>query len=112
MIASTPGLGMKWNTRSGRDSRVVDRTGWKGFSNYRSIDDRAGVYVFANAALQVKYVGKAGGGRLVEEIRSAISRGKAHGATKVMALYTNSGQKALSLEGYLKNKYKPPNNEI
>jgi len=78
--------------------------------NYGTFKERSGVYIFANRDLQVKYVGKAGPGRMVVEIQSAINRGKDYGATLVKALYTNSDEKATNLESALKEKYKPPNN--
>lgn len=81
-------------------------------SNYGTFEDRAGVYLFANADLQIKYVGKAGAGRMVIEIDDAIRHGKAYGATLVKALYTNSDANALSLENDLIGKYNPPNNLI
>jgi hypothetical protein len=58
----------------------------------------------------VKYIGKAGAGRMVNEIQSAIDRGKDYGATRVKALYTNSSDRALVLEQALIAKYNPPNN--
>jgi len=44
--------------------------------NYGKLEFRAGVYIFANASLQTKYIGKAGAGRMVLEIDSAIRRGR------------------------------------
>ena len=78
--------------------------------------ENAGVYVFANDDFDVKYIGKAGKRRIVLEhiqvfeIYSAICRDKDDGATKVMALYTNNNETALSLESGLINTYKPNNN--
>ena len=47
---------------------------------------------------------------MVTEVEDAIRRGKAYGARRVKALYTNSDEKAISLETYLIDKYKPTNN--
>lgn len=55
-------------------------------------------------------MGKAGPGRMVAEIQSAIGRGKDYGATRVKALYTNSDERATRLGVYLIDKYNPPNN--
>ena len=55
-------------------------------------------------------IGKAGAGRMVDEIQSAKDRGKDYGATRVKALYTNSADRAQSLEQALIEKYNPPNN--
>jgi len=103
---------MRWAPSDHSDSRVVRYTGWRNWDNYGTFGHRAGVYIFANIDLQVKYVGKAGPGRMVKEIESAIRRGKAFGATRVKALYTNSGERASSLERALREKYSPPNNLI
>ena len=78
--------------------------------NYGTFEHRSGVYLFANADLHIKYVGKAGPGRMVAEVQNAIGRNKAYGATLVKALYTNSDERALSLEAYLIDRYDPPNN--
>ena len=101
---------MKWKSADGRDNRVVTSSGWKNLSNYEGLEQRAGVYIFANVNLQVKYVGKAGPRRMVYEIKKAITRGKNFGATSVRALYTNSDANAVSLRKDLIDIYDPPNN--
>ena len=99
-----------WDSSDHRRYEVVDYSGWKFLENYDTLEPRAGVYIFANIDLQVKYVGKAGPGRMVKEIEDAIRRGKDYGATLVKAMYTNSDERAKSLEKYLIEKYDPPNN--
>ena len=101
---------MAWDDSDHRDYRVVEYSGWRNLENYGTFEYRAGVYLFANVDLYIKYVGKAGAGRMVDEIQGAINRGKAYGATKVKALYTNSEERAASLEKALIDKYNPPNN--
>lgn len=101
---------MRWDNRDGRDWRVVASSGWTMLSNYENLEHRAGVYIFADSAIQVKYIGKAGAGRMVLEIGSAIRRGKDYRASQVRALYTNSDANAQSLESILIDKYDPPNN--
>jgi len=101
---------MMWDNRDGRDWRVVASSGWTLLTNYENLEPRAGVYIFADSALQVKYVGKSGAGRMILEVGSAIRRRKAYGASQVRALYTNSDANALSLESALRTKYDPPNN--
>jgi len=103
---------MAWDSSDHSDYRVVSYTGWKNLENYGQLESRAGVYLFANESLQIKYIGKAGAGRMVFEIESAIRRGKDFGATLLKALYTNSGANALSLEDALIVKYNPPNNLV
>ena len=101
---------MRWNSSDHSDGRVVEHTGWRYISNYGTFEHRAGVYIFANVNLQVRYIGMAGAGRIVVEIESAIRRGKDYGATRVKVLYTNSTERAASLERDLIDKYDPPNN--
>ena len=103
---------MEQNNNDAGDWRVVASAYWRNLDNYAGLEARAGIYIFANSALQVKYIGKEGAGRLVIEISSAISRGKDYGATQVKALYTNSDSNAQSLERDLINKYNPPNNLV
>ena len=102
---------MIWDSSDHNDYRVVAYTRWRNLENYGTFEERAGAYIFANVDLQVKYIGKAGARRMVKEIDSAIRREKDFGATKVKALYTNSDERALSLENALKEKYDPPNNK-
>ena len=103
---------MEWDSTDANDYRVVAQSRWRDINNYRGLQARAGVYVFANINLQVKYVGKAGPGRIVDEITNALYRRKDFGATRVKALYTNSDSNALSLERKLIDLYDPPNNLI
>lgn len=101
---------MRWKSADGRDRRIVASSGWKNLSNYEDLEQRAGVYIFANVNLQVKYIGKAGPRRMVNEIRKAVNRGKNFGATSVRALFTNSDANAVSLRKDLIEIYDPPNN--
>jgi len=101
---------MPWDSGEYSRWQAVDYSGWLKLENYKNLEERSGVYIFASSDLQVKYVGKAGARRIVQEVGNAISRGKAYGASEVKALYTNSDDNALSLERVLLEKYKPPNN--
>ncbi len=103
---------MIWDFSDHGDYRVVAYTRWRGIWNYESLEARAGVYLFANANLSVVYVGKAGPSRMIVEIESAFRRKKDRGATKVKALYTNSDDRAKTLERDLIEKYDPPNNIV
>ena len=101
---------MQWNNDDHQNWRIVDYTNWRDLENYEDLEHRSGVYIFADINHQVKYIWKAGVRRMVDEIKDAISRCKSFGATRVKALYTNSDDKALDLEGVLIDKYEPPNN--
>ncbi len=56
---------MIWDSSNHWDYRVVEYTRWRYHKNYSTLQPRAGVYIFASAALSVRYVGKAGPGRMV-----------------------------------------------
>jgi len=102
---------MQWNPKEIVDSRVVACSEWWiNLKDFEELEARAGVYLFANAKCDVKYIGKSGAGRMIEEVRFAITKKKNNGATKIRALYTNSNTKAQSLEKYLIKKYNPVNN--
>ena len=102
---------MQWDPNEVVDSRVVSASEWWiKLEEFETLEQRAGVYLFANAKYEVKYVGKSGAGGMVEEIRDAINKKKSRGATQVRALYTNSNEKAQSLEKHLIEKYNPVNN--
>lgn len=101
---------VEWDSRDQQGREVVAVGEWRSLENYQDLKPRAGVYIFADAGLQVKYIGKAGAGRMVNEVADAISRDKAYHATRIKALYTNSDANARLLEGNLIDKYDPPNN--
>jgi len=102
---------MRWDPNEVVDSRVVAFSEWWiNLKDFEELEARAGVYLFANSKYEIKYIGTAGAGEMVEEIRGAINGKKSKGATKVRALYTNSNEKALSLKKYLIEKYNPVNN--
>ncbi|PHR44279.1 MAG: hypothetical protein COA32_14795 [Fluviicola sp.] len=120
---------MIWEKADEEDNRVKKSSEWISLESYKDeLEERSGVYIFANDDLDVKYVGKAGAGRMVVEnkdkqqeeevakfffeVYDAIRRKKNTGATQVKALYTNSSDMALQYEGILIKKYDPPNNNV
>lgn len=107
---------MRWDKNDEHDSRIKAVTDWTSFDEVHTLEARAGVYVFADDSEDVVYIGKAGAGRMIKEdmiieIMNAKYRNKDEGATQVKALYTNSGDIALALEGDLILKYQPINND-
>lgn len=102
---------MKWDPSDEKRHEVVKVQGWISVDSVDKLQPRAGVYVFVDAPDDVKYIGKAGAGRMVEEVKSAINRGKNKGNGWVKALYTNSDDAAKTLEAKLIEKYDPPNNK-
>jgi hypothetical protein len=102
---------MRWDPNDVVDPRVVDSSEWWiDLKDYEKLEARSGVYLFANAKYDIKYIGTAAAGGMVEEVKTAIDKKKSRGATKVRALYTNSKGKAQSLRKYLTEKYDPVNN--
>jgi excinuclease UvrABC nuclease subunit len=102
---------MQWDPNDVVDSRVVAVSEWWiDLKDYKELESRSGVYLFANANYDIKYIGTAGAHGMTEEIKGAIDKKKSKGATKVRALYTNSKGKAKSLRKYLIKKYNPLNN--
>ena len=100
---------VKWRGYDAR-SEVSKWTKWK--KKTEELPNVAGVYIYANSKHDVKYIGKAGAGRLNEEAKSAMKvRKKDKGASLVRGLITNNNVKAKSLEDYLIKKYKPSNNK-
>ena len=103
---------MQWDPKDVVDSRVVSSSEWWiDLKDHKKLEARAGVYLFANAKYDIKYIGTAGARRMVQEVRRAIDRKKSKGATKIRALYTNSTEKAQSLKKHLIKKYNPVNNQ-
>jgi excinuclease UvrABC nuclease subunit len=103
-----------WDKSLEDDSRIAEKGKWSPLdvdAIKRLAPDRAGVYLFADVALQVKYIGYAGAGNLRDSMLDAIkSRDKAKGATKYKWFATNSTDKAESLKKAWLLKYNPPNN--
>ncbi len=115
---------MIWDSQDENDSRIHSRIDWFDIKDYKEkLSPKPGVYLFADDQIDIKYIGKAGGKRMVVEsdkdsveklfeVYSAIYRKKDFGATKVKALYTYRDSQALKLEGDLIRKYNPPNNGV
>ena len=105
---------MIWDTKSEKDSRIKEKGRWSPLdldAIDRLVPDRAGVYIFADVNLHIKYVGHAGAGNLREGIKSAIKqRKKGKGATKYKWFATNAKEKAVLLQKDWLQLYDPPNN--
>jgi hypothetical protein len=101
---------MKWEISDHNNWGVVKYTSWRHIENYKSLEDRSGVYLFANSDHHVKYVGSVITRRMISEIESAFHKEKNAGASLVKALYTNSDANTFALEKDLITKYNPQNN--
>jgi excinuclease UvrABC nuclease subunit len=102
---------MQWDPHDVVDDKVVSVSEWWiNLKEHETLEPRAGVYLFSNSKLDIKYIGHAGAGQMVQEVTNAMKKKKSKGASQVRALYTNSHQKAESLEKLLIQKYDPVNN--
>ena len=84
--------------------------GWKPIQDYKMLEPRGGVYIFADDSEDVKYIGKASIPRMVAEIGNSISETKDRSATQVRVLYTDSDSNTISLSRDLRVKYDPVHN--
>lgn len=101
---------MKWNSSVQYDPTVVDFTGWRYVNKHSHFPERAGVIVFTNEFLEVRYVEAAGFGKINEKISSAMKSGKDYDVTRMKVLYTDSDDGAYRLGQDLIERYEPPNN--
>jgi hypothetical protein len=101
---------MLWDPAEQKAHRVTGYSFWLYIENYEYLENKAGVFIFANASQSVKYIGKAGAGKMSLEIARAIGEKKNFGATLVKALFTDSDKTAKSLGSDLIEKYEPANN--
>ena len=106
-----------WSHEVCKDSRVASAGPWLPLPiGFDCLPDVAGVYLFGcictnPTGIQVRYVGKAGAGRLNAEARAAArSRAKDSGASHIIWLVTNDDDSACSLERDLIDRFLPPNN--
>jgi len=83
--------------------------GWKPINDYKMLEPRGGVYIFADDSEDVKYIGKASMSRMVSEIGNSIHERKGRSATQVKVLYTDSDSNTISLSRDLRMKYNPVN---
>jgi len=103
---------VRWNSEHGHDRRIIDIGGWHELAEVGTrFPECAGVYVFADADLDVKYVGKADAKRLRAEALDAVAlHDKREGAVLAGWLATKSGDGALAFATLLIAFYDPPNN--
>ncbi|MCW4051364.1 MAG: hypothetical protein NWE89_16705 [Candidatus Bathyarchaeota archaeon] len=101
---------VRWGPNDEKDRRILKVSPWKSLQNLGTIEPRSGVYVFTDSLYNVKYIGKAGHGKMLQEINQAMEIGKDTGAEHVKALFTTSETNAESLQRRLVSKYKPSNN--
>ena len=83
--------------------------GWKPIKDYKMLEPRGGVYIFADDSEDVKYIGKASIPRMVVEIGNSIHEEKGRSTTQVKVLYTDSDSNTISLSRDLRMKYNPVN---
>ncbi|MDD2553420.1 MAG: hypothetical protein PHP51_02455 [Desulfotomaculaceae bacterium] len=99
---------MKWQLGDEKDNRIIEYDGWLDLDDL-SAPDQQGVFVFVCDRLEVKYVGRACAS-LLDEMKSAISQGKAAGALMCAWYVAASEHAAAGLEKYWLERYQPANN--
>ncbi|MCA9672050.1 MAG: hypothetical protein KC503_40930 [Myxococcales bacterium] len=110
---------MFWDTHDESDPRIVRRYGWmaigglsaRGHVAARVEGEESGVYVVADAAMRVSYVGHAEPGRLRAELLWALRRRKADEGMQVLWLVTATVDDAKAIKRYLLRRYQPPRNQ-
>ena len=100
---------MIWEIGDHEDHRIMYYTFWKDIVNYKTIEKRSGVFLFADENHDIKYIGKANFGEMVNEIFSALRSKKELGSTLLKVLFTNTGENTSKLEIDLVKKYNPHN---
>ena len=102
---------MQWVSQHISDDRIITTSAATAFRKCNTLKNGSGVYLLMDKDQHVKFVGKADNDKMLEEIDNAIADSeKSLGATKVKALYTESGETALSLKKHFVRTYNPPNN--
>ena len=99
---------MRWDSKDERNRRVDSASGWLRIDDFRRLQGKPGVFIFADDSLSVEYVGSTGS--IFNGVNSAIRLGKDRQATQVKALYTGSSSEAEDLAEELVRVYRPWNN--
>jgi len=101
---------MKWQLGDENDGRIIRYDGWLDLIDIEA-PGKQGVFVFVSNDVEVKYVGCARK-RLIEEMKIAVSQGKASGASMFSWYVADSESDAESLNAHWADKYQPENNSI
>ena len=101
---------MHWDIMDTKEIGISEHTHWSRLRDYDELAQGTGVFIFADDEHKVKYIGKAGPRKFVEDIAQALAKGKGEEATMLMALYMKNGQSAKHVYRLLINKSLPPNN--
>lgn len=101
---------MEWNINYLKKLNYRNYTSWFFIYDFTKFSEGCGVFVFANSAHHVKYVGFATQNKFIDKIANSIVEGKDQYSNLVMAIYTETLEEAQNLTEYLIEKYKPENN--
>ncbi|HCT30234.1 MAG TPA: hypothetical protein DIW31_05770 [Bacteroidales bacterium] len=88
-------------------SKVTYSTDWLDLEKYKGLESGFGVFIFSNFFYQVKYVGIAREGEMINSIQESIGIGKSVGVTKIKVLYTKTESQALVIRRRLIDRYNP-----
>ncbi|MEI7595635.1 MAG: hypothetical protein WCK02_07805 [Bacteroidota bacterium] len=101
---------MKWNLDI-TEKRICGATNWKSFNELTELEDKSGVYIFANNQLHLKYIGVFKTKSSLLEINDALKKGLGFNASLVKVLYTNTKNEAIALHNNIIELYQPVNNK-
>jgi excinuclease UvrABC nuclease subunit len=97
---------MKWDDKDANDERVIGQGKW---CDIRSIGkffpNSAGVYLFADESLDVKYVGCAKESGLQTAAQESVYKEENYGAKRALWISTESREEAQYLRRQLVKKY-------
>lgn len=100
-----------WITKDSKLPLIIKDSSWRFIHDFKDISSCTGVFIFATASHQVKYIGATQSNCLIEAIQEAISNGYSEKSTIVKALYTSSDKDANIVRNVLLEKYSPKLNE-
>jgi len=101
---------LKWQLGDELDERIINYDGWLDFVDIE-VPDEPGVFVLVSEDLNVLYIGY-GKKSLAEEIKAAISKEIAFGASMFAWFITNTLNNADNLKAFWVKKYQPANNDL
>ncbi len=99
-------LYMKWDDKDASDERVVSQGRWCDIRNIGKVfPNSAGVYLFADESLDVKYVGCAKELGLQNAAQDSVYKEENYGAKRAFWLATENREEAQHLRRQLVKKY-------
>jgi hypothetical protein len=99
-----------WDCRDVKMPLVVKDSSWHFIHDFSIFNSCTGVFVFADSAHYIKFVGHTDENCILEAIAEAIEKKRDSGTTLVKVLYTQVDKDAKLIADVLMEKYQPQNN--